>query len=65
LSIFAIGARFAQAFAIKVAYVGLVVAVKRFASLVTTIIGRELCHEKNIMRKAGACLIIIFGMIMV
>ena len=64
-SMLTIGYRFAQAQAVKIAYVGLVVPVKRLSAFFTTIIGGELYHEHNLLRKAIACLIMILGVILI
>ena len=60
-----VAARFAHASAVKIAFVGLVVAIKRMSSLVTIIFGGELFHEKNLVRKASATIIMILGMLLI
>jgi len=55
------GYRLMQAEAIALAAVGLVVAIKRSSTLFTTIIGGELFHDHDILRKTIACLIMIIG----
>ena len=57
--------RLAQGYATGLAAVGLVVAVKRSSSLFTTIIGGELFHEKNLVRKTVACMIMIGGVCLI
>lgn len=55
------GYRLMQAEAVALAAVGLVVAIKRSSTLFTTIIGGELFHDHNILRKTIACVIMIVG----
>ncbi len=59
------GYRLMQAEATALAAIGLVVAVKRSSSLFTTIIGGELFHDKDILRKSIACLIMIGGIYLI
>ncbi|MBT3406866.1 EamA family transporter [Candidatus Woesearchaeota archaeon] len=61
VSVFTVAYRLSQIVAVSMAYVGLVVAIKRMAALFVTIIGGELFHEKNLFRKAVACLIMVAG----
>jgi drug/metabolite transporter (DMT)-like permease len=60
-SFFTVLARFLQSAATKMAYVGLVIAIKHTSSFFSTIIGGELFHEKNLGRKVLASAIIISG----
>lgn len=60
-SIFTVGYRFFQMEALRLASVGLVSAIKRSSNFLTTLVGGELFHEKNLTRKAIASLIIILG----
>ena len=64
VSILTVGYRFAQVQATALAYIGLVSAVKRSSSLFTTIIGGEIFHEKGLLRKTSACLIMIVGLVL-
>jgi transporter family protein len=57
--------RLAQGYATGLAAVGLVVAVKRSSSLFTTVIGGELFHERNLIRKTIACMIMIGGVCLI
>jgi drug/metabolite transporter (DMT)-like permease len=59
------GYRVAQSMATALAYVGLVIAIKRSSSLFTTIIGGEIFHEKDLFRKTIACMIMIVGVVCV
>lgn len=50
-----------QAHAVALASVGVVIAVKRSSALFTTVIGGELFHDDNLLRKSVACIIMIGG----
>jgi drug/metabolite transporter (DMT)-like permease len=65
MSILTIGYRYAQVAAVKVAYVGLVVAIKRMSSFFATLIGGKIFHEKNLLRRSIACLIMIAGVLFI
>ena len=65
VSFFTVIHRFTQIAAFKLAYVGIVLAIKRTSSLLTVIIGGELFHEKNIMRKSIATAIMIIGAVLI
>ncbi len=65
IAIFTTGYRVMQSEATALAAVGLVAAVKRSSSLFTTVIGGELFHDKDILRKSIACLIMIFGVYLI
>jgi drug/metabolite transporter (DMT)-like permease len=62
VSVLTVGYRFAQVQATALAYIGLVSAVKRSSSLFTTLIGGEIFHEKGLLRKTSACIIMIAGL---
>lgn len=51
--------------AINVAYVGLATAVRRMSAIFTVIIGGEIFHEKNILRKTIATGIMVVGAILI
>ncbi len=51
--------------AMKLASAGLVTTVKRSSSLFTTIIGGELLHDHQLLRKGIACTIMIIGVLLV
>lgn len=57
------GYRVAQSLATALAYIGLVIAIKRSSSLFTTIIGGEIFHEDHLLRKTIACIVMIIGVI--
>jgi drug/metabolite transporter (DMT)-like permease len=61
ISIFTVLYRLFQMYALSLAFVGLVSAIKRSSSFFTTLIGGELFHEGRLGRKLIASLIIIFG----
>lgn len=47
--------------AASLTYIALVVPIKRLSSLSTTIVGGEIFHEKHLLHKAAACIIMIIG----
>ncbi len=61
VAIFTTAFRTLQAHAVALTAVGIVIAVKRSSALFTTIIGGELFHESNLLRKSIACGIMISG----
>jgi len=65
VALLTVGYRFAQISAVKVAYVGLVLPIKRMSAFFTTIIGGGIFHEHNLLRKSIACLIMIAGVVMI
>lgn len=65
VAILTTGYRFADTLAIQIAPVGLVGSVKKLSALFTTIIGGELFHEENILRKAFACVVMLVGVAMI
>lgn len=60
-SVLAVMSRLFQAKAISIAYVALVIPIKRMDSLIATILGGEIFHEKRLKQKALAATIMIFG----
>ncbi len=64
-SIFTVGYRFFQMEAIQLVSVGLVSAIKRSSTFITTMVGGELFHEKNLARKMFASIIIIGGVLFI
>lgn len=65
MAIFVLVSQFALANAIKISFVALAVAIKRMSVLFTTIIGGELFHEKNLLRKSIAVIIMIGGTLLI
>jgi len=65
ISVLAVSYRFFQANAVKLARVGLVVSVKKLSVLFTVILGGEIFHEKNIVKKTIASVIMILGIILI
>ncbi len=65
LALLTIGYRMAQGYATALASIGLVVAIKRSASLFTTIIGGEIFHDHDVWKKAFACVIMILGVTLI
>jgi len=64
-SLFTVGYRFFQMEALQLISVGLVSAVTRASSFFTTLIGGELFHEHNLMRKVIASFVIVAGSILI
>jgi drug/metabolite transporter (DMT)-like permease len=60
-----VGHRYMESFAIKQADVGLAVTIKRMSALFVVIIGGEIFHEANILRKALATIIMIVGALLI
>lgn len=52
-------------YSLSLAYISLVLPIKRLSTLLTTIIGGELFHEKAILRKSIACAIMVVGAVLV
>lgn len=65
ISAFTIAYRLFAAHAIKIAAVGIVESVKRTSVLFSVVVGGEMFHEKNLMRKTIASLIMIVGAILI
>lgn len=65
ISLLTLAYRLAQIIAMKLYFAGPVIAIKRTSSLFTTIIGGEIFQEKNLFRKAIACMVMIVGVILV
>jgi len=63
VSIFIVAARtfWFIAVAMPIAKVGLLQAIKRTSALFATVIGGELFHERNLMHKIVACMIMLLG----
>jgi len=64
-ALFTTSYRYFQMTALQVAYVGLVLGIKRLSILLTTVFGGELFHEHNLFKKTIAALIIIGGTILI
>tara|TARA_Y100000310_G_scaffold208059_1_gene208559 strand:- start:743 stop:1357 length:615 start_codon:yes stop_codon:yes gene_type:complete len=47
--------------AMSTAYVSLVIPIRRLSTLGSTLIGGEMFHEKGLLRKSFACLIMVVG----
>lgn len=65
ISVLTVGYRFAQAQAMKHAQAGLVIAIKRMSALLVVIMGGELFHEKHLLKKSTATIIMIIGVILI
>jgi len=65
ISAFTVTYRFLQAKAVAIAYVGLVVAIKRLSTLVSTMVGGKIYHEKNLVVKVLGCIIMLWGAVFI
>jgi len=67
VAVLVVGARLAQQYAVSLpgVLISLVVPIKRLSALFATIIGGELFHEKHILRKSIACVIMIIGAVLI
>ena len=65
IAVFSLLTSFYQAKAIALAPVGLVLTVKRLATLIVILLGGEMFHEHRIMRKLISAVIMIIGVFMV
>jgi drug/metabolite transporter (DMT)-like permease len=66
IAILTVASRLAQSSAVAIApVVGPVIAIKRSGSLFTTLIGGEIFHEKFLLRKVFACVVMLAGIVMV
>ena len=57
--------RYTQLEAAQLAFIGLVAAIKRSSTLFTVLIGGEIFHESNIVRKALAAAIMVGGVLLI
>jgi drug/metabolite transporter (DMT)-like permease len=64
VAVFTVAYRYTQIAAVKLAAVGLVLAVKRLSILIAIIIGGKLFNEQNLGRRVVAAIIIIIGISM-
>ncbi len=60
-----VGYRFFQMKAISMMYVGLVVAIKRVSTLITTLVGGRIYHETNLLVKVLGCIIMLWGVVFI
>ena len=67
VAIFTIGYRLAQMYAISLpgVMISLVIPIKRLSALFSTVIGGELFHEKYLLRKSIACVVMIIGAVLI
>lgn len=65
IAIIIVVSRYAQVEAIKIAYIGLVVSIKRISTFITTVVGGKLFHEHGLTRKILAALITVIGAILI
>ncbi len=57
--------RFLHLRAVEMANVGLVASLAHTSAFLTTLLGGELFHEKNLARKSFSCLIIVVGAVLI
>lgn len=57
--------RLLQSQAISMAYVSLVIPIKKLSTLFATIIGGEVFHEKDILKKSIACIVMLIGVYLI
>ncbi len=65
LSLLITASRVSYAYAVPLAYISLVYAIVKSSSFFTTIIGGEIFHEKHILKKSIAALIILIGVYLI
>ena len=65
VAILTVGYRTAQITAMTTAYTGLVIAIKRMSSLFTVVIGGELFHEGELLKKTLATIVMIVGAVLI
>ena len=65
IALLTVGYRVAYAYAVSLAAVALVIAIKRSSSLFTTIIGGQLFHDQALLRKSIACMIMLSGVALI
>ena len=61
ISVIALLSRVAYLEAAKLAYISLVIPIKRLSVFFSTLIGGEIFHEHHLLRRTLACLIILIG----
>ncbi len=65
VAVFTVTYRFLQINAMSLAYVSLVIPIKRLSTLFSSIIGGSMFHEKGLPIKLMGCIIMIWGVIMI
>jgi len=65
ISAFTVAYRYFQIKAISMAYVALVVTIKRLSTILTTLIGGKIYHEKNLLIKVLGCIIMFWGAVFI
>lgn len=59
-----VGYRFAQSAALKQVETGIVIAIKRMSALIIVALSGEFFHEKNLLKKIIASVIMIAGILL-
>ncbi len=65
VAVFTVSYRLLQLQAVSMVYVSLVIPIKKLGTLFSTIIGGEIFHEKDILKKAIACLVMLLGVYLI
>ncbi len=65
ISALALTMRAVQFYAFAIAFVPLVISVKRLSTLFTVVIGGEIFHEKGLLLKSIACIICLIGIFLI
>ncbi|MEE9323530.1 MAG: EamA family transporter [Candidatus Aenigmarchaeota archaeon] len=60
-AIFLAMSRYFYALAVNIAYIALVVPIKKISTLISTIVGGEIFHEHRILQKIIACILMVIG----
>ena len=65
VAILVTGYRLAYAQAVSMTYVSLVIPIKRMSAFFATLIGGKIFHEKNLVQRVIACIIMLAGSFLV
>ncbi len=65
VAVFTVSYRLLQLQAVSMAYVSLVIPIKKLGTLFSTIIGGKVFHEKDLLKKGIACLVMLIGVYLI
>ncbi|MBW6451197.1 MAG: EamA family transporter [DPANN group archaeon] len=65
VAIFTTSYRLLQSQAISMAYISLVIPIKKLSTIFSTIIGGEMFHEKHLLKKTIACVVMLVGVYLI
>ena len=65
IALLGIGSTYFYYQAINIAYVSLVIPIKRMSTLISTIAGGEIFHEHNLAHKAIGCVLMVIGAVFI